>query len=150
MVHANSIVAITGIGITDVPVVAIRCEPIPVIIERTPIPIWPGEKRALTAKDWSWDKWALTAEDRPGDNWALTAKNWSGKERALTAIPAPAIPALRNSVRWFHDCQRGHRSEKCGALQHDSLLYRLAPPHLTPYSPIYVTASVSSDVGKRG
>src|SRR5262249_18866778 len=132
------IVAITGIVITPIPVVAIRREPIPVIIGWTtipiPVPVRSGKKSAV-----------ITTKDRPGDKRALTAKDPSGDKPALAAkVPArkwdthihdnsasPAIPALRNSVRWFHDCQRGHRSEKCDALQHNSLLYRSAPPYLT-------------------
>jgi len=80
-----------------------------------------GEKPAL-----------LAAIDPSGEKPALAAKvpvlKW---ETHVHGNPATAIPALRNSVRWFHDCQRGHRYEQCDALQHDSLLYLSAPPHLT-------------------
>src|SRR5258708_40233067 len=118
------VVAITGIGITPIPVVGIRCEPIPVIIGRTPEPS--GEKPALLAakvpallKDPSGEKPALAAKVPPGEKPALLAAKVPARKTHVhgnPANPAPAIPALRNSVRWFHDCQRGQRSDKCDEL----------------------------------
>ena len=121
--HVNSIVAITVISITRVPVVDIRCEPIPVKIGRTPERS--GKKPVLLEKDRSVENSALFA-----------AKVASGEKPVLLTAKvrkweAPAIPGLRNGVRWFRDGQRGHRSEKCDALQHASLLYLSAPRHLT-------------------
>jgi hypothetical protein len=100
---------LTGIDITRIPVVAIRCETIPVIIGRTPERSKPallefpsGEKPALVAAKVSallefpsWEKPALVAAKVP-----------SGEK--------PALVAAR--------CQRGHRSEKCDEPQHDGLL----------------------------
>jgi hypothetical protein len=104
--HPNSIVAITVIDITGIPVVDARCETIPIKIGRTP--------------ERSREKPAVLEKDRSGEKTVLPA----AKMRWETHVnPSPAIPALRNSVRWFHDYQRSHRSEKCDALQHESLLY---------------------------
>src|SRR5258708_38511890 len=116
------VVAVTGIGITRIPVVGIRCEPIPVIIGRTPEPS--REKPALLAAK-------VPSREKPA---LLAAKVRSPVRKWETHVhsnPATAIPTLRNSVRWFHDCQRGHCPEKYDALQHESLLYLSAPPHLS-------------------
>jgi hypothetical protein len=134
--HVNSIVAITVISITRVPVVDIRCEPIPVKIGRTPERS--GKKPVLLEKDRSVENSALfAAKVASGEKpTLLAAKIPSGEKPVLLTAKvrkweAPAIPGLRNGVRWFRDGQRGHRSEKCDALQHASLLYLSAPRHLT-------------------
>jgi hypothetical protein len=146
--HANSLVVIIGTVITRIPVVDVWREPIPVKKGRTPE--WSGEKPVFLKKDRSGDKMMLVAAKDPG---LFTAKVPSRKKPVLAAaelpsrkkpvlpaakvrwethVPAaPAIPALRNRIRRFHDCQRCHRSEKCDALQHAGLLYLSIPRHLT-------------------
>ncbi len=124
--YANSIIAITVIGITQIRVIDVWCEPIPVKIGRTPERS--GEKPVLLGKDWSGEKPApLAAKVPSGEKPTLPA----AKTRKWEAHPAPAIPTLRNGVRRFHDYQRGHRSEKCDALQHEGLIYLNAPRDLT-------------------
>jgi hypothetical protein len=107
--HANSIVAITGIGITRIPVVAKRCETIPVIIRRTPerskptlLEFTSGEKPALLAA-----KVPALLEDPSGEKPTLLAAK-------VLSVEKPALVAA--------SCQHGHRSEKCDELQHDGLL----------------------------
>src|SRR5258708_279129 len=100
-----------------IPVVTIRCEPIPVIIGRTPErskPALLAAKVPALLEDPSGEKPALLAakvlallEDPSGEKPALlTAKVLSGEK--------PALVAAR--------CQRCHRSEQCDELQHDGLL----------------------------
>jgi hypothetical protein len=147
---ADSIVAVIGIVITRIPVVDIRCEPIPVKKGRTSERS--GEKPGFLEKDRPGEKPVFLAAKVPSRKKPvlLAAKVHSPVRKWETHVhAAPTIPALRDSVRWFPDCQRGHPSEKCDTFQHDGLHYLNAPPHLT-YRPTHVTARIPSEVGKRG
>jgi hypothetical protein len=128
-----------------------------------------GKPSALAAEDPSGDPPALAAEDPSGDPPALAAEDPSGEPPALLAArdppgeppalaarvrkrhvhgnpatpatSAPAIPRLRNGVRWIPNRKRGQCYEKCDAPQYEP------PLPQRPASPLALLWSVRRPQG---
>jgi hypothetical protein len=125
-------------------VVARRCEPIPVIIGRTPErskPALLAAKVPALLEDPSGEKPALLTakvlallEDRLGKNRRSSQqKSCLGKNRRSSLQDVSAVIAPSSAMS-FNMVAASSTS---------------APPHLTPYRPTHVTARIPSKVGKR-